>query len=157
MPGRAAQSAAAAGIRSGALRRAGYENHNSKDDAEGKFPPDDARGRRRGEEEARPRRRNEGRATEASSCRGEQRMCSTPGHGQNQGRGSLHSLHADVESVQGLGFESGLRQGLGVNRRVLLWQKDGVESGPARRQQKYPTRQQLQPRRHTRIEGHGGA
>ena len=41
MPGRAAQSAAAAGIRSGALRRAGYENHNSKDDAEGKFPPDD--------------------------------------------------------------------------------------------------------------------
>ena len=109
------------------------------------------------EEEARPRRRNEGRATEASSCRGEQRMCSTPGHGQNQGRSSLHSLHADVESVQGLGFESGLRQGLGVNRRVLLWQKDGVESGPARRQQKYPTRQQLQPRRHTRIEGHGGA
>ena len=96
-------------------------------------------------------------AAAASSCRGEQRMCSTPGHGQNQGRSSLHSLHADVESVQGLGFESGLRQGLGVNRRVLLWQKDGVESGPARRQQKYPTRQQLQPRRHTRIEGHGGA
>ena len=59
MSSRAAQSAAAAGIRSGALRRAGYENHNSKDDAEGKFPPDDARGRRRGEEEARPRRRNE--------------------------------------------------------------------------------------------------
>ena len=64
-------------------------------------------------------------AAAASSCRCEQRMLL--GRDQNQARSSLH-LCPDVQtlkSVRGVGFESGLRQRIRVNRRVL-WQKDGV-------------------------------